>query len=169
MQQSISSSGLRLSMQIRIKGYSFLLSEPFRAGSVLTRGEAQALNGLRVENIQNNTRKWVAEATEGLPEGTLLSQEALAVLQARLTEYDLSYQFLERVEARAKKGDLEQALREVALEKAQSEGRASGLDLSETEIEELARNYETLPAVIEEARARAAARRQAAIGSLEDL
>lgn len=156
-------------MHIRIKGYTFQLTEPYTQGTVLTKGEAQALNILRAENIQNNLRSAVVEALSGLEPNELLPAEVLATLQTTMTKYDLSYQFLEKHSQRPKRGDIELAIREVAEERVMSQSRQAGLELPPETFESEVGLMEQLPAVIEEARARVSARRRATTGSLADL
>lgn len=158
-------------MQTRIKGYTFQISEPFQAGTVLTKGEAQALNDLRVENISNNLRKLVAEATAELPDGQLLPTGTLTELQARITKYDLGYQFAEKMASRPRRGDIELTTREVAEELVQARLRQAGIEMSSDDpgLETAIREAEGLPQVLEEARARVTARRSATSGALEDL
>lgn len=144
-------------MQIRIKGYTFRLSEPFQPGTVITKAEAQALNDLRAENIQNNFRKLVNAATAGLPPEHLLEQDAIRQLQEKLTEYDVGYQFLEKPGTRARLGDIEAEARVIAKGREES--------ATETRLSELAETEE----VLEEARKRVMARRRALSGGLADL
>lgn len=157
-------------MHIRIKGYTFQITEPFQAGTVLTKGEAQALNGLRAENIQNNLREIVGEETAKLGQGELLPQGTLDSLQLRLTSYDLGYQFVEKHTPRPRKGDIEAEARSIAEEQVASQYRQAGviawtLEALEADISTM----EKLPAVLEEARARVTAKRAAMQGNIEDL
>lgn len=156
-------------MQIRIKGYTFQLSAPFVEGTVLTKAEAQALNDLRAENIQNNIRRMISDATARLPEGELLPQAELDELQSKLTQYDLSYQFVEKHQPRPRIGDIEAEARAVAKERAEAELRQLGTEAGEGELEQMISEMERLPAVLEEARQRVSARRLAIAGSLSDL
>ncbi len=156
-------------MQIRIKGYTFNLSEPFQPGTVITKGEAQALNDLRSENIQNNTRKLVAEATATLAEGELLSQDTLAQIQSKITQYDQGYSFLEKHQPRPRVGDIEAEARQVALEIVEAAARREGITLSESELEQHVAQRATLPLVIEAARDRVAVKRRAMAGGLDAL
>ena len=156
-------------MQTRIKGYTFTISEPFQPGCVITKGEAQALNNLRVENIANSLRDRVDEAVAQLAPGEILSQATLDSIQARITAYDIAYQFLEKHQPRVRLGDIEAAAREVARERVEAAQRAQELQLSEEELEAQVLANEGLPAVLEEARVRVAARRKALTESLSDL
>ncbi len=143
-------------MQIRIRSYSFNITEPFQAGTVISKAEAQALCDLRAENIQNNTRRWVAELTDSLAPGQLLPQATLDALQARITEYDLQYQFGEKSSSRPRIGELEKVARQVARERLEAAGAQPDLEGYEDLVDEQSK----LPAVMEEARERVAATRK---------
>ncbi len=151
-------------MQIRIRSYSFNITEPFQAGTVISKAEAQALCDLRAENIQNNTRRWVAELTDSLAPGQLLPQATLDALQARITEYDLQYQFGEK-NGRPRIGELEKVARQVARERLEAAGHPSDLEGYEDLVDEQSK----LPAVMEEARERVAATRKVLSEGLEGL
>lgn len=154
---------------VRIKGYTFSLSVPYSEGSVLTKGEAQALNALRIENICNNLRDLVNKAIGVLPEGELLSEATIAEIQAAFTKYDQGYTFAEKHIPRPKKGLLESEAQLVAEERVDAEARRLGRELSELEREQLVEEYIELPAVKDEARARASAKARASTESLESL
>jgi hypothetical protein len=156
-------------MQIRIKGYSFQLSEPYAEGHSLTRQEAQAMNALRVENISNNVRKLVAQAVAGLPDGDLLAPAVLLEIQEEITRYDSQYSFGERVAAPPRRGDLEIAAREIARELVLAGAREQGLELSEDEAEVLVAQMAQTPKVLEAAHAAATAKRRALADELEEL
>lgn len=156
-------------MQTLIKGYTFSLTEPFHPGTVITKGEAQALNKLRVENIANNLRELVNKAVATLEPGEMLSQEKLAEIQAEITRYDLGYQFLERHSPRTRLGAIEQEARAVARERIEAQARRDGAELTEEQIEQLVGETEGLPAVQEEARLRVSARRRVTSEGLDSL
>ena len=156
-------------MDIRIKGYQFRLRAPFEAGSVLTKGEAQALNNLRAENIQDNIRKAVSDACAVLAPGELLPPAELSRLQDLISKYDQGYQFLEKHTPKPRKGELELELRAVAEERARVQFRQAGMEPAEAELEAAIAEMEQLPAVQDEARARVSARRRVAASALEDL
>lgn len=149
-------------MQIRIKGYTFSLSSPFTAGHRLTAGEAQALNDLRTENIQNNFRHKVNARVAGLEPGQLLPQADIDALQALLTQADQDYKFVEKG-TRSRLGDIEREARSIA------ESRARACAATPEQIPALITEFAQLPAVIEEARTRVAARRSAIAGGMESL
>lgn len=154
---------------VRIKGYPFQFSTPFQAGSVLTKGEAQALNQLRIENLTNNLREEVNKALGVLAEGQLLSAETLAELQAKFTKYDQRYAFVEKHTPRPRRGLLEAETLLVAAERVDAEARAAGRELAPDQREALIEEFARLPAVQEEARDRAGAKQQALKDSLQDL
>lgn len=154
---------------VRIKGYTFQLSTPYQAGTVLTDVEAKALNGLRVENICNNLREEVNKAIAKLPEGQLLSSASLEELQLRLTDYDRAYQFTDKGLPKVKRSVLEVEARAVALERVGANSRALGIEYSQAETDALVEEFCQLPAVKEEARVRASAKSAALTDSLESL
>lgn len=156
-------------MQIRIKQYTFSVSEPYTEGTVLTRGEAQALNALRAENIQDGTRRAVNEALAVVPPGGLLSPAELARLQEVITKFDLAYQFREVHQAKARRGVLEAEVRRVAEEIVESQMRADGIELGEEALELAISETERTPRVQEEARRRVAERQAIAARGLEEL
>lgn len=156
-------------MQTRIKGYTFTISEPFQSGTIITKGEAQALNDLRVENIANNLRKLVNDQVALLAPGAQLSETVLAELQAKFTEYDQNYRFLEKHVPRPRLGDIEEEARALARERAEEQARQAGQVLTEEELEALGAEMEKLPAIREEARERVAAKRRVLAEAIEDL
>lgn len=156
-------------LTIRIKQYSFELSDPFAEGTVLTRAEAQALNALRAENIRNNMARAVEKETAKLLDGQLLSPEALAALQETISTYDRNYQFPSRHQPRPRKGELDLVTEEVARERVEAQARQDGTALNEATLVARTVEFCLLPAVQEEARRRLAERQSVAMGSLEDL
>lgn len=117
-------------MRIKIKQYSFEISSPFAEGTILTQAEAQALNALRAENIRNNMSRVVERETAAIPEGGLLSTDAVAGLQAQITRYDERYKFPLRFAAEPSGGAIEAEARNVAEEQLailQRQGDLEGL------------------------------------------
>ncbi len=155
-------------MQTRIKSYTFAISEPYQAGTIITKGEAQALNTLRLENIANNMRELVNREIT-LAGAELLSKETLAALQAKFTEYDHGYQFLEKSSPRFKPGDIDQEARVIARERVEAQLRQIGSTLDEERMEAAIAENEKLPGVQEEARLRVSARRRVISDGLESL
>lgn len=158
-------------MKIRTSGYTFVISEPFQAGTIITAAEAKALNDLRAENIQNNTRRLVQQASAGLSQGQLLAQEVLDQIQTRITEYDLGYSFEQKAaSARNRLGDIEAEARDIAREQVEEAMRQAGAGApDEPEFQRLIAETAALPQIIAAARDRVAAKRRAVSGVLEDL
>ncbi len=152
-------------MQIRIKGYTFSLAAPYEPGHSLTAGEAQALNDLRAENIQNNFRDKVNDQVARLSPGSLLTQSVLEALQLQLTSYDAGYKFNEKP-GRNRTGDIEREALAIARERVM---RDSPSHLTTEEIEGLVKEMVGLSAVLEEARTRVMANRSALAGGMDSL
>lgn len=153
-------------IQTRIKGYTFSLSHPFEPGHQLTAGEAQALNDLRTENIQNNFRGFVNEQISRLAPGQLLPQSTLDALQLQLTTYDQTYRFNEK-STRSRTGDIEREALAVARERTLSSPDTSSL--SKEALDDLVKVWAELPAIKEEARLRVSANRSALAGGMDSL
>ena len=149
-------------MQIRLKSYSFQLSAPYSAGTVLTAAEAQALNSLRAENISNAMRKLADRQIALLAEGQLLSDQQLAELQRQISAYDAKYQFISKHEPTSKRGALDNMIREVAQEEV------LGLEIESDESEQQIESLSALPRIQAEARKRLAERQQI-VGKVEEL
>lgn len=161
-------------MHTRIAGYTFTISEPFQAGTVITKGEAQALNTLRLENIANNLRKLIAKAQAGLSpaDDGIIPAQVLEAIQAEITQYDLAYQFLEKNNSRSKLGDIEEEARVIARERIEAMARQEGLSeppYSVEQLDQLVLEQAELPAIKEEARMRVSARRRVLGEGLESL
>lgn len=155
-------------MQFRIKGYLFEVPDIYSAGYVLTRGEAQALNQLRGENVQDNLRKNILAELGCLAPGEILAGEAYARLQKAVVDYAGRFVFKERHVSK-KAGILDGEILAVALEKVAAEAQREGRELSEGERQALASEWESLPEVIEEARRRLRAKQEAAQENLMGL
>lgn len=76
--------------QMTIQGVVVEVSQPYAAGHKITEAEAKALNQVRAENIGNNMRKAVKDALDAADGDTAAVQ---ADIQAKVTEYDGSYEF----------------------------------------------------------------------------
>ncbi len=153
---------------LRISKYQFEVSDPYSAGSVLTEGEAAALNALRAENIRNNCMGWVSAEREGLPAGELLSSDVLSTLQARFTDYDSTYTFGARRQNK-RLGLIEAEVERVATEFCRGQARGQGRELSDLELQEMLLQVQGLQEVQEEARRRVAERERVVAASLESL
>lgn len=158
-------------MKIRIGQYAFSVPTRYRAGHELSQNEADALNGLRAENIRNNVKRWVDEATRGLTPGELLTPDALSALQDKVSEYARDYEFGPRGEPKGgiRKTAFEVELLAIATERVESQARQMEITLSEEGFAEAVESQMKLAIVIEEARRRVAARNQAAQDALASL
>lgn len=158
-------------MKIRIGQYAFGVGSPYYGGYQLGPQEADALNGLRAENIRNNVKRWVDKAQEGLPAGELLGPEALAALQDRVAEYAQGYVFGEKREPKGgiRKTTFEQELRAVARERVETQARQQEVHLGEEELEAAIEAQMKLAQVVEEARRRVSKRIEIAKAALQEL
>lgn len=155
-------------MQIRIYGYQFNLSAPYQPGQAIDPAEAQVLNNIRAENIQNILRKAVQQKTAELLPGQLLSPTSLAELQATVDKFDAGYRFQMR-QPQSRIGEIEVETQAVAAERAEIHFREQGAEPTEGELAEMTSRFAAMPSVSDEARARIAARRAVTAGALEDL
>ena len=76
---------------IVIQHYQFPISDPFKAGHVMTEVEANVLNWHRARLIQKIVRTWVLEAIDTKGESLLSFQEAFE-LEQRIRDFDRIYQ-----------------------------------------------------------------------------
>lgn len=158
-------------MDIRLKEYIFTLSEPYCEGTILTKEEAQALNGLRAENIRNNMAKAVAAETDSLPEGQMLSLSAVRGLQAKIDQYAKAYRFPLRNERarRVQQGSVDAEAFAMARDLVEEERRGQGMDMNGEGVEMEIRMLASTPDVQLAARQRLAAKRDIAQSALEEL
>jgi hypothetical protein len=158
-------------MKIRINQYAFSIPLRFRAGHELSQNEADALNGLRAENIRNNVKRWIDEATKGLPPGELLTPDALSALQDRVSEYARDYEFGPKGEPKGgiRKTAFEIELLAIATSRVEEQARAMDITLSEEGFAEAVESQMKLAIVIEEARRRVSARQELAQQALQSL
>lgn len=133
----------------------------------MTKGEAQALNALRAENIRNNKMDRIKERLAGLVPGELLEPSAIAELQREIADYDKRYRFVERGASRARPGLLEETALELAREAVRLDSRSK--DLSEEGMEAQAQALAETSEIRQLAHARAEAKSQAAVASLQEL
>jgi hypothetical protein len=154
-------------MQITIRHYDFALDAPYEEGHVLTLGEAQALNGLRAENIRNNISKVINAKLDALPEGHVLSVEEVAELQALVDDYASRYFFKFREGKGDQRGQLSAETYAIARDRVSAILRAAGQDREPTqgEIAEMQRDA----GIQAEARANIEARALIARQALEEL
>lgn len=149
----------RVIFRYKSKGtvYAFSVEAPYAEGHRLTLGEAQALNQLRAENIQDIMRSVFAETAAKSTEMILLD-DAVAQVQAAIDAYDTKYQFVERHEPRERLDSLEREALRLA------RGRAAE-DATEEQIKALASD----PELLAEAREHLEAQARVANSALEDL
>lgn len=158
-------------MKIRIGQYAFAIGSPFRTGHILNQNEADALNGLRAENIRNNVKKLVDKATQGLPQGQLLDSTILNTLEEEISDYARTYSFGERREPKGgiRKTAFEQELRSVAEERISTQQRQLDIQLTEDAFEAAVEQQMQLAPVIDEARQRVSKRQELAAQALAEL
>lgn len=138
-------------MKVKIKQYSFEISEPYQPGHVCSQAEAFALNLHRGDNLRNNLVRLL-----GLPDdGTIMSQGDLAEVEAQIREYDGQYKIGMRAQSiKRRQSRLDLMLRKVALERIEAQARRQGLGLSAQAMEEAIQVEIRTPGVQEEARER---------------
>lgn len=147
---------------VRIKGYQFHISAPYSEGQRLGEAEALHLNDLRADNVRNNLKKLVDDACAMLRQGELLDTSTLAELQAQITRYDANYSLQLKHQAKPRIGMIELEALAIAEAKLEEELRKPGAaELAPRDKEIIIRQYAGLPEVLELARARISARREA--------
>lgn len=156
-------------MQIRIKQYTFLLDEPYTEGTVLTAGEAQALNALRAENVRNNVSKLVDNELAVLAKGELLPKEVLEGLQQQITVYSRAYRFLARHQPGNRPGALEAECQIVAQTQVTAALAAGNEVLTVEELRTRVAEVALSDGVQDQARKNLEARNRVAERALEDL
>lgn len=154
-------------MQITIRHYTFDLPSPYAEGHRLSAGEAQALNGLRAENIRNNVKKILDPKLDALPAEHVLSVDELAQLQSTVDEYAQGYFFKFREGKGEQRGQLSAETYAIAREKVSAILRASGTD-REPRQDEIA-EMQNDDGVQQAARANLEARSLIARQALEEL
>lgn len=148
-----------------IQGQVFTISAPYSAGPVtLSENEAQALNGLRGENIRNNFAAKMKKAQE---DGEApLGQEALSA-------YDAQYQFGVRSAGKLPQDPIEKEawkLAELAVKKALADRGTKLKELPEGKLDELvAQTLEKRPHFRAQAKTVVEARKAAAAGAEVDI
>ncbi len=152
---------------IALSHYEFSISEPFKAGSVLTLAEAQALNQLTLENIRNIASKAMGKAERG--EDGLLTVESEREVRRVIADLDAHYEFKLRSPPRVKSSTLEAEIARVAEEAVEAHARQIGAELSETQRLEAEEAYRQSPSVLSEAKRRLAERIRINSETIEDL
>lgn len=155
-------------LSIRISHYSFPLSSPFEPGHQLSEAEAAALNALRAENIRNLLSHHVRKAQQALPEGKLLSEEALEELRSHCRRLDAEYRFGQRRSV-PRQGTIEKEAQAISRGFAAAALRSRGEEPSEAAIEEEAKRLAESPAVLAEARRRVEESARVATAAIADL
>jgi hypothetical protein len=102
-------------LRIRIRSHEFTIAPRFASGTVITLGEAQALNQLFSENVRNNVDQWVVNALDASPAGAL-DDTATQTLQTRIAEYAERYQFMPRTAGRLRPSAIEVEAQRIAAE-----------------------------------------------------
>lgn len=155
-------------MKIQLSHYEFELSDRYRAGSVLTDGEAKALNIERSDRIRNRAARFLERMAK--PEGAgVLTGEPRQRLYDYVAKQDETFEFETRATLRVKIGTLEAEIRAVARERAEALARGRQ---RENDAELIGQLFEGLledPATESEAAARIEARVAATAGGLGDL
>lgn len=126
--------GEAIPLLIKIHHHQFSVAEPFCEGHALSAAEAQALNGLRAENIRNSLAKWIKRRLTSAIRP--LSQEELAQAKARCAELDEEYEFAQRETRGISPGTLEYEMVLLAQEKVEAQARARGLALTAEQKDE---------------------------------
>jgi len=139
-------------LSVIISGYSFKILAPYTAGSVLTAAEAQALNALRAERIQTNTRSIVQRANATRVKSELLTAEQLTAIQSAISDYDSRFVFIERRESKPRLSALDREIEHIAVEQAKIASNL--LRHTSTQFEDFVNHYRTAVWVQEEARRR---------------
>lgn len=158
-------------MKIRIDQYFFNIPTRYRVGHELSQNEADALNGLRAENIRNNVKRWVDEAKKTVPIGELLTPDSISALQDRVSEYASEYEFGPKGEPKGgvRKTAFEIELLAIATARVEEQARAMSIELSPEGMAEAVESQMKLAIVIEEARRRVSARQELAQQALQSL
>lgn len=157
-------------VQIRIRGYQFSVTAPYRRGDPLGEAEVVHLNDLRADNVRNNISKIVLDAIAGLTDGAMLSAEVVAELQATITKYDSRYHLQLKHQAKPRLGVIETEARAIAEARLDEELRRQGIvALTDAEYERVVEQYMALNEIQELARQRVTTKAAVAKQSLESL
>ena len=139
-------------MKLQINGTSFDLQPAFREGHQLTRAEAQALEGLRLDRIRDGLAKIERKRGERLT-------------QSEVDRFAAEWGFEPKAETAWRRSEVDQELRGLAELRAASEGLAPGDRGWEDRVEESMQDA----GLREQARARVAARRELLQRELDSL
>jgi hypothetical protein len=112
-----------------INGISFMISQPYEAGHVLTDIEARVLNQTRSENVGNNVRQRIKDMQEGTD---TVPQADEATIIAYVTEFDAAYEFKSASEGgRTSRDPYETEARKIAKELVKTSLAAKGRKLTD--------------------------------------
>jgi len=156
---------------ITIAGVPFDVTTPFAEGHACSEAEARALNQTRCENIRNNMAKVVKENQDD--EGQI-SDEAMAALVAKVTEYDTAYVFTigNTGTSRTAMDPVEKMARKIAREVIAAALSEAGRKITDVDKEKLATAVALKaedPAIVKLATRRIADRSKNAEAALEGL
>lgn len=167
---------------ITIQGLQFEVAQPFKAGHVLTEGEASQLNQVRAENVRNNFAGTIRKAIEEHRKANTLPDDAEVPvsdldkdeLDEKLSKYDDEYVMGVRGGPSGPRTPVDPIQREanrIALEKVKTAVKKKGITLESVPKEKMAsfvkQVLEKYPEIIEEAKRRVSAASQIALESLE--
>lgn len=162
------------SIDFVIQGLDFTAQAPYAEGHTITKAEASALNQVRVENLRNNFASRVkASMDKAKEEGRELSDEEKDGLQAAFADYEASYEFQGKRQARTPVDPVKREATKMARETISGALRANGIKLDqlpEGKMDELIEGYLAKhPEVSKEAAARVERMKQAANDALEGV
>lgn len=147
-----------------IRQYQFILPRRYVEGHQLTASEAQALNGLRTENIRNNVSGLVGRQIESLGKGELLSAATLAELQGLISQYEEKYRFA-TTQAKPRLSPLDEEALKLSEQIVKEEGWSSDKLGFAEEVQRVAKQED----VREAAKFKVEILRRKAMEALEDL
>lgn len=155
-------------MHIQVKAYEFEISEPYAAGQMMGEAEAAHLNKLRGENLRGTIGPKVNAALRLASPSPLLSNTALAELQALVSDLDASH-VLQMPLMRAKTGTIASTARSIAEARADGQALAQGRLLEGDDREAAISAMLGLDDIWEEARQRLHLTANAAQAALDSL
>ena len=167
---------------ITVQGLQFEVSQPFKAGHILSEGEASQLNQTRAENIRNNFAGPVRSAVDAFRKANSLADNAEVAasdldkddLDEKFALYDDSYIMGVRGGPSGPRTSVDPIQREanrIALEKVKVALKKQGITIDSVPKERMAQFIEAVktkyPDVVEEAKRRVSAAAAIALDSLE--
>jgi len=159
-----------MTTMIRVKQHDFHLPCRFATGHVCTEAEAAALQQMFAENIRNNIDSWVHKAIAQSGR-RILTQAQHDDLQARVWDYASEYQFKVRAAPKATaRTPVEQAIDELAMNKALTEAQLTGVSSEDTDtIALLLEKHRRDPHLVERARDMVEQWQEVAAEAVKDL